>query len=320
MRPQLNLRAPALLGAAGVLLIGMTDAGSARASEPTADGGGALAMSVSDATLGYGQTLVVQGRVDPARAGTQLALQFRARGEDWRVAQTAAVGTNGGYRFRARPDRSGDVRVTLATPEAMAAARGTGSASAPRATDSGGAASATRTISVAASIAGPRTPIAVNAGRKATLRGVLRPARAGRQVVLEARGRKLARARTNSRGEFRLRWRAAGASTRTVRIRFSGDGANDAAVKGATVNAFRLSYASWYEDGGATACGTHARFGVAHRTLPCGTKVAIRYRGRSVVATVDDRGPFVGGRDWDLNGAVAGRLGFDGTGAIWVTA
>lgn len=87
-----------------------------------------------------------------------------------------------------------------------------------------------------------------------------------------------------------------------------------------TVNVFRLSYASWYSDGGATACGTHARFGVAHRTLPCGKKVTVRYRGRSVVATVDDRGPFVGGRDWDLNGAVAGRLGFDGTGAVWVTA
>jgi rare lipoprotein A len=37
------------------------------------------------------------------------------------------------------------------------------------------------------------------------------------------------------------------------------------------------------------------------------------------VATVDDRGPFVGGRDWDLNGAVAGALGFGGTGAIWVS-
>jgi hypothetical protein len=320
MRPQLNLRAPALLGAAGVLLIGMTDDNPARASEPAANGGAPLAMSLSDATLTYGQTLVVQGRIDAARAGTQLALQLRARGEDWRVAQTAAVGTDGGYRFRARPDRSGDVRVTLATVEAMAAARGTGSATAPRATDSGGAASATRTISVGASIAAPRAAVQVTAGRKATLRGVLRPARAGRQVVLELRGRKLARARTNGRGEFRLRWRASGAGTAAVRLRFSGDSTNAAAVTGATVNVFRQSYASWYEDGGATACGTHARFGVAHRTLPCGTKVTIRYRGRSVVATVDDRGPFVGGRDWDLNGAVAGRLGFDGTDAIWVTA
>src|SRR5207248_11521944 len=107
--------------------------------------------------------------------------------------------------------------------------------------------------------------------------------------------------------------------TTTVRVRFAGDGANAAAIAKATANVFRLSYASWYEDGGATACGTHARFGVAHRTLPCGTKVTIRYRGRSVVATVDDRGPFVGGRDWDLSGAVAGALGFGGTDAIWVT-
>ena len=40
--------------------------------------------------------------------------------------------------------------------------------------------------------------------------------------------------------------------------------------------------------------------GVAHRTLPCGTRVAFRYKGVTVVAQVIDRGPYVSGRIWDM--------------------
>jgi rare lipoprotein A len=47
--------------------------------------------------------------------------------------------------------------------------------------------------------------------------------------------------------------------------------------------------------------------------------VRIRYRGRTVLATVRDRGPYVGGREYDLAGAVARRLGFHGVGRVWVT-
>jgi len=57
---------------------------------------------------------------------------------------------------------------------------------------------------------------------------------------------------------------------------------------------------------------------VAHKGLPCGTKLAIRYRGRTVQAVVRDRGPFVGGREFDLAGAVARKLGFDGVGTVWI--
>jgi hypothetical protein len=40
--------------------------------------------------------------------------------------------------------------------------------------------------------------------------------------------------------------------------------------------------------------------GVAHRTLPCGTKVAFRYNGKTVITEVIDRGPYVSGRTWDM--------------------
>ena len=59
--------------------------------------------------------------------------------------------------------------------------------------------------------------------------------------------------------------------------------------------------ASWYGDGGSTACGFHANYGVANKALPCGTRVTFRYGGKTVTAVVDDRGPYVGGREWDLN-------------------
>jgi hypothetical protein len=79
---------------------------------------------------------------------------------------------------------------------------------------------------------------------------------------------------------------------------------------------------TWYGPGfygNLTACGQtlgYATIGVAHRRLPCGTKVTFRHRGRSLVAEVIDRGPFVRGIMWDLTGAAARNLGFSGSGPI----
>jgi peptidoglycan hydrolase-like protein with peptidoglycan-binding domain len=79
---------------------------------------------------------------------------------------------------------------------------------------------------------------------------------------------------------------------------------------------------TWYGPGfygSTTACGqtlTYNTIGVAHRNLPCGTKVAFHYRGRTLVAEVIDRGPFVRGIMWDLTGAAARSLGFSGSGPI----
>jgi rare lipoprotein A (peptidoglycan hydrolase) len=80
---------------------------------------------------------------------------------------------------------------------------------------------------------------------------------------------------------------------------------------------YQQQLASWYDDGGTTACGFHATYGVANLSLPCGTKVNFEYGGRTVEAVVDDRGPYVGGRTWDLNQNTAAALGFGGVGAVW---
>ena len=56
----------------------------------------------------------------------------------------------------------------------------------------------------------------------------------------------------------------------------------------------------------------------AHRSLPFGTKVRVtnKKNGRSVVVTINDRGPFVRGRVIDLTPAGAHALGFAGLASV----
>ena len=61
---------------------------------------------------------------------------------------------------------------------------------------------------------------------------------------------------------------------------------------------------------------TQDSMGIAHKTLPLGTTVQIMYNDTVVEATVCDRGPFIAGRDIDLQPAVANALGFDGVGQL----
>jgi rare lipoprotein A len=71
------------------------------------------------------------------------------------------------------------------------------------------------------------------------------------------------------------------------------------------------------ESGSGTASGQKlnpAALTAAHRTLPFGTKVKVtnKSNGRSVVVTINDRGPFIRGRIIDLTPAGARALGFSG--------
>ena len=56
----------------------------------------------------------------------------------------------------------------------------------------------------------------------------------------------------------------------------------------------------------------------AHRSLPFGTKLRVTHNGRSVVVTINDRGPFVGGRVIDVTRAAAQQLGMIGSGVARV--
>lgn len=100
----------------------------------------------------------------------------------------------------------------------------------------------------------------------------------------------------------------------------------DAPVGSVAIPQWHLdSNVSWYGPGfygHRTACGyamTTSLVGVAHRTLPCGTKVTFRNpaNGRTVTTKVVDRGPYVTGRDWDLTGGLCLALGHCYTGALY---
>ena len=80
--------------------------------------------------------------------------------------------------------------------------------------------------------------------------------------------------------------------------------------------------ASWYGPGfygNRTANGEiyqPGTFTIAHRSLPFGTRVRITNlnNGRSAIARVNDRGPYVGGRIVDLGQGIASHLGVTSSG------
>ena len=87
---------------------------------------------------------------------------------------------------------------------------------------------------------------------------------------------------------------------------------------GAAHNRSQLGLASYYAhrfDGRTTASGDEYDEGgmtAAHRTLPFGTRVRVTNLSnhRSVVVTINDRGPHLKGRIIDLSPRAARELGF----------
>jgi peptidoglycan hydrolase-like protein with peptidoglycan-binding domain len=82
--------------------------------------------------------------------------------------------------------------------------------------------------------------------------------------------------------------------------------------------------ATWYGPGfrgNRTACGQVLKretVGVAHRTLPCGSKVVVRYKGNFLRTRVIDRGPYANNAKWDLTEAAAEAVGLEVTDEIRV--
>jgi peptidoglycan hydrolase-like protein with peptidoglycan-binding domain len=103
-------------------------------------------------------------------------------------------------------------------------------------------------------------------------------------------------------------------------------GVVNARTSSALVQGMPSQRATWYGPGffgNRTACGqrlTRRTVGVAHRKLPCGSKVVLRYKGAFVRTTVIDRGPFANGAKWDLTQATARALGFAYTDEVRVAA
>lgn len=131
----------------------------------------------------------------------------------------------------------------------------------------------------------------------------------------------------DERGKFELKWSPKRDGLHTLRASTTPLDAQASAANAPLeedITVFRAAKATWYGPGlygNRTACGqtlTKQTIGVAHRKLPCGTKVAIAFGGKRTIAKVIDRGPFAHGADWDLTAATARRLGMRATSEILV--
>ena len=157
------------------------------------------------------------------------------------------------------------------------------------------------------------------------------PSGAGKTIEIQRSGHETAWAWANtvhatvaSDGSFTATWTANHIGRFAMRaVIASADNASSASVTPSlTTTVYRPSRASWYGPGmygTRTACGTKltkTTIGVANKTLPCGMRVAIYYRGQTLTVPVIDHGPYVAGRDWDLTAATARALGIDGVALI----
>jgi len=252
--------------------------------------------------VSYGERIRLAGRTAP---GSLVQLEQAPTGRGWRAVSQTTSAADGGYGFSVRARRSGKWRAV---------------------TDAG-ATSAARRVTVEARLEG-RSRRNVLGVEPIRVKGRLVPGLGGRRVRLEVRSRGrwrlVDRARTRAGGAYRVRFRPNAPGAYALRVRFAGDRsyAGDAR-RLPRVHVYTPGGASWYGPGfygNRTACGktlTGGVKGVAHRSLPCGTKVRFFYRGRTVTARVIDRGPYHGSRSWDLTEATKAALRFGSTGTVW---
>jgi rare lipoprotein A len=170
------------------------------------------------------------------------------------------------------------------------------------------------------------------AGQRVAVIGAVRPGVAGLRASLQVRRgdrwRTIDRDRTVDSGRYVLRARVRRPMSAPARVHVRRPllaPPRSERRRLGRVNVYRWANASWYGPGlygNPLGCGgtlSAGRIGVAHRSLPCGSRLTLRHRGRTVRVRVIDRGPYVGGREYDLTAATAQRLRFRGHGAILST-
>lgn len=153
---------------------------------------------------------------------------------------------------------------------------------------------------------------------------------AGATIEVERRGRETnwqwaptAHGTAGAHGHFSAIWPTNHIGRFAIRAIIKRSGAGVAAASPSlTVTVFLQSIATWYGSGSwgsHTACGKvlhRSTLGVANRTLPCGTRVALYYNGKTITVPVIDRGPYANHADWDLTEATHRALGTPGIAKI----
>jgi len=264
--------------------------------------------------VAFGKAVVIRGHLDHGTDGDRVSLQRSTSGV-WRDVRTAAVDDDLRVRFRIKGMRkSSGYRLVYAG----------GSSDAPAADSATRPRSDGIRVRVKPRLTLQVRPARVMAGQVVRVNGVLRPHEPGRRVTVKRRttggwGR-IARPRVHD-GRYSARFKPEDSSRSRVKVVFGGDATNTGARRKRRLIVYRPEFATWYGPGlygNRTACGRtlgYETLGVAHRSLPCGTKVGILYRGRTITVPVIDRGPY-GSAEWDLTRGTAARLGFTGRGTV----
>lgn len=262
-------------------------------------------------SVAFGDRMTLRGSF-PGTSETPVEIRHRAKGAAWRTVARTRTGARGHYAVRVTPRATGLWRAELASQTAPGVAAAAGP-------DAG---TGTERVSVRSRTRANVKRRHALVGRMVKVRGKVTPAGAERRVVVRI-GEAKETTTAGRDGRFAIAWKAKRTGSHPVHVRARTNrlatGSRDRAGR---VTAYRQAAASWYGPGlygNPMACGgtlTPSTLGVAHRSMRCGTKVRLRYGNRTVKVPVVDRGPFAGGREFDLTSATKQKLGFPDVGTV----
>jgi rare lipoprotein A (peptidoglycan hydrolase) len=162
------------------------------------------------------------------------------------------------------------------------------------------------------------------AGNKIKVHGHVAPG-GSRKVEIAVDGKRKKTLKTKPDGTFRGKVTTGDPGVYKVHAVVRQENKPTVRSKNRELNVYRSVQASYYGPGlygNGVACGgtlTPSTMGVANKTLPCGSKVTLRHKGKTITVPVIDRGPYSGNRVYDLTSATKNKLGYVGIGPILAT-
>ena len=297
-----------LLAALAAALIMALSFATPAAAFPESSADGVVTLKLDRSQVNHGASVSVRGLARPSLRGTvrrqSVRLKFRPIGSrKWHRVQKVGTDGQGRYRVRLKVNRNGQIRAVSSDGQGSVARR--------------------ITVRSRLMVAGVR-PVA-KVGKRVLIRGAVKPGGRRRiKVVVRGAERSVLKTTTRYHGGFAVTFRPRRSGQYSVRV-FAAHNAAAASDRGRLIRltGLRPTHASYYGPGlygNGMACGgtlTTSTRGVAHKTLPCGTRVTLRYGTRTVKVRVIDRGPYVAGREFDLTEATRNDLGFGSTGTVW---
>lgn len=289
------------------LALVVATAGAAVAQEPRQP-----VLDSAPKDVGFRRGATVRGHLEGGMPGDEVALERRKPHGEWRTIRTQMIDEEGRVEFRlADLRRTATYRLAYTDPTTELTST-----------------SETARIRVRPRLRFRLRPNDILKGRTVKLTGGLYPkVAAARSVVIHQKvsgeWRWVDKVSVKD-GSFSADFKARRRGYRRIRVKFRGDEFNTSRGARRVLRVYNRALATWYGPGfygNRTACGKRLgteTLGVAHRSLPCGTKVAILYKGRTITVPVIDRGPYTSA-DYDLTQETAERLGFKGTDTIGVT-